>query len=130
MRAILARYEFAFDQCTGEEIVHKLAEFKYKDNDISAADKLLGDFRKGFMGFSSLESVPLLPSGGIRCNAKNAIRTLKSKDSKLSVSTSSLKSTHSIDEIENNKGVLSNLNGDIESESIPVAIGRGNYDGW
>jgi hypothetical protein len=41
---------------TGEAVVHEVAEKFYKGNTISAADKLLGDFRRGFLGSSSLEA--------------------------------------------------------------------------
>lgn len=42
----------------GEEIVYELASKVYKGNSISAADKLLGDFRKNMYGASSLEAPP------------------------------------------------------------------------
>ena len=57
MKRIVARYEGAFTpEMTGEEIVYEVADRFYSGNSISAADKLLGDFRRGFMGLTSLES--------------------------------------------------------------------------
>lgn len=56
MKKILARYDFKFDELTGEEVVFEVAQRYYQGNSVSAADKLLGDFRKGLLGFSSLES--------------------------------------------------------------------------
>ena len=38
-----------------------MAESKYQGNSISAADKLLGDFRKNLLGFGSLEAPPWTP---------------------------------------------------------------------
>lgn len=59
MRKINERYNFKFNDMTGEEIVYQVAESMYQGNSISAADKLLGDFRKGYFGFGSLESPPV-----------------------------------------------------------------------
>ena len=41
---------------SGDEIVFEVAKKLYKGNSISAADRLLSDFRKGFLGFGSLEA--------------------------------------------------------------------------
>ena len=62
MHAIEKRFglldEEKFLDLTGEDIVYRFANKQYQGNLISAADKLLGDFRKGFLGFSSLEAPP------------------------------------------------------------------------
>lgn len=58
MRKINERYNFKFNDMTGEEIVYQVAESMYQGNSISAADKLLGDFRKGYFGYGSLEFPP------------------------------------------------------------------------
>ena len=55
MRKINERYNFKFNDMTGEEIVYEVAESMYQGNSISAADKLLGDFRRGYFGYGSLE---------------------------------------------------------------------------
>lgn len=55
MRKINERYNFKFNDMTGEEIVYQVAESMYQGNSISAADKLLGDFRRGYFGYGSLE---------------------------------------------------------------------------
>jgi len=60
MSRINERYKFAFDELSGEEIVFKVAANVYQGNQISAADKILGDFRKGLMGLCSLEAAELL----------------------------------------------------------------------
>ena len=56
MRRVEDRYEMPFRSMTGEEIVYEVAEKFYKGNTVSSADKLLGDFRRGFLGSSSLEA--------------------------------------------------------------------------
>ena len=56
MNLIKERYSLDFDSMTGEEILYQVAQKNYKGNMISAADKLLGDFRKNLLGFGSLES--------------------------------------------------------------------------
>jgi ribosome biogenesis GTPase A len=56
MKQIKLRYKLPFDEMNGEEILFRVAESSYARNQISAADKILGDFRKGLLNFGSLES--------------------------------------------------------------------------
>jgi len=58
MDKIIERYKFPFNDLSGEDIVHNVATRLYRGNSISASDKILSDFRKGYMGFGSLESPP------------------------------------------------------------------------
>jgi ribosome biogenesis GTPase A len=58
MRKIDDRYGLRFKAMTGEEAVFEVADTMYGGNMISAADKLLGDFRKGYLGNSALEAAP------------------------------------------------------------------------
>ena len=60
MHKIQDRYGLRLDEMTGEEAVFEVAESMYGGNMISAADKLLGDFRKGFFGTTSLEAPPIV----------------------------------------------------------------------
>ena len=46
---------------SGEQAVLRIAEKYYRGNEISAADRLLGDFRKGLLGSGSLECVSDAP---------------------------------------------------------------------
>lgn len=55
MPAILERFGIPLDTLTGEETVNRLADAQYGGNALAAADRLLGDFRKGLLGFGSLE---------------------------------------------------------------------------
>lgn len=55
MSRIVDRYNLDFTKMTGDEIVYEIGQKFYKGNIISAADKLLGDFRKGLLGYGSLE---------------------------------------------------------------------------
>eukprot|EP01032_Pedospumella_encystans_P008792 gene8792-10401_t len=59
MAHIRDRYKIDFDQMSGDEIIYKVADIVYQGNQISAADKILGDFRKGLLGFCSLEAADL-----------------------------------------------------------------------
>jgi ribosome biogenesis GTPase A len=63
MAHIVNRYKLPFETMTGEEIVHQVANNAYQGNGISAADKILGDFRKGLMGYGSLEAADRSPKG-------------------------------------------------------------------
>lgn len=64
MRLLRDRYQLDFHTMTGEEIVFEVAERTYKGNMISAADRLLGDFRRGLMGRVSLEVPAVQRVGG------------------------------------------------------------------
>jgi ribosome biogenesis GTPase A len=64
MRRISDRYEIPYSDMTGEQIVYEVAEKFYQGNSISAADKLLGDFRKGLLGHVSLEAPVLREKKG------------------------------------------------------------------
>jgi hypothetical protein len=82
---------------------------KYRGNLISAADKILGDFRKGFLGGGSLEAPPTIT------RSKN-IPKEKGWDVKDDFDDSS-----SINKIEDTAN-SNNTDG--------LDIGKGNYDGW
>ena len=118
MQKICNRYKIPnFESYSGEEIIDRIAQTMYRGNTISAADKVLGDFRKGYLGGGSLEAPP---------SPKNV--------------SSKPKSTKKINggyEEETSKTftiVESGENGDItgvDLEDIQVSdVGRGNYDGW
>ena len=66
MKHIITRYKLPFTELTGDEIVYHLAEAFYTGNSLSAADKILGDFRKGLLGYGSLEAANLNRPSKIR----------------------------------------------------------------
>lgn len=101
---VIERYNFPFDELNGEEIVNELADRKYQGNAISAADKLLGDFRKGLLGTHSSLEYPLLP--------------LKSRG-RAGANTRS--SGAFIEDEEDNVPAPRKMNLDV---------GKGNYEGW
>lgn len=104
MKHILARYKFPFDEMTGDEIVYELAERQYQGNIISAADKLLGDYRKNLLRHASLEApVDMLREKQVRRQARRQRTQGQSNDEE----TDSKESTF---------------------ESLD--IGKGNYEGW
>ena len=108
MDKIKSRYKMPyFHEMTGEEIVDRLAETAYKGNAISAADKLLGDFRKGYMGGGSLEAPPIITQ------PKN-----KLKDKDLDITNKVAETTDKIVNVRN------------AEDGIGLDVGKGNYDGW
>ena len=135
MNKIIDRYEMPFNTMTGEEIVYETAEKYYQGNMISAADKLLGDFRRGMLGQISLESAPL--------NRPAASNSLKSK---LAIASSTVRfglTTDAEDEEDNNNNnndkynkpdpVENNKNEkltQVQTPKVNLDIGRGNYEGW
>jgi ribosome biogenesis GTPase A len=55
MESIVKRYQLPFSDLAGDQIVQHLAQKQCKGNVTAAADRLLSDFRKGALGFGSLE---------------------------------------------------------------------------
>ena len=106
MDKIRNRYKMPdFNKMTGEEIVDRLAQTIYKGNTISAADKLLGDFRKGYMGGGSLEAPPSITQSKSNSNDKGwDIKDVVVDDA--------------------NEMIGAQNSGD------GLDVGKGNYDGW
>mgnify|MGYP000187313693 CR=1 FL=1 len=124
MPRILARYDIPFNKMTGEEIVYEITQKLYLGNSVSAADKILGDFRRGFMGKISLEIPPMLLSSG---NGRDVRGTAVQR-----------KHLEDDDDKEAGEGVEVReveVEGDNDSYkkrklSLDLDIGKGNYDGW
>jgi hypothetical protein len=94
----------------GEEIIYRIAQDTYQGNTISSADKVLGDFRKGFLGYGSLEAPLMDRSHEVRYDRD-----------KVSLSSSVVK---------DGEGGKNSLGKNTPKEFDTLDIGRGNYDGW
>lgn len=70
MNRILERYKMPFNDMNGDEIVYEMAERVYRSNTISAADKLLADFRRGLLSYGSLESPKDIPESLVQSTRK------------------------------------------------------------
>ena len=112
MNKIIERYDMPFNEMTGEEIVFEVARKKYQGNSISAADKLLGDFRKGFLGYGSLEAP----------KSNNIISDKRNNDNN-----------------DNNDNINTRYSNDAmnaadtytpKPQQTNLDIGKGSYDGW
>jgi ribosome biogenesis GTPase A len=112
MRRIKLRYELPFDEMTGEEIVYTVADKFYHGNQISAADRLLGDFRKNLMGYGSLEATPK------KSKTEGAEGGRKEGESRSLVSEKE-SSKEEMGEKKVEAGVVRGLD-----------VGRGDYEGW
>lgn len=111
MSAIRDRYNIPFDEMNGEEIIYRIAQDTYQGNTISSADKVLGDFRKGFLGYGSLEAPLMDRSHEVRYDRD-----------KISLSSSVVK--------DGMGGGKNSLEKNTPKEFETLDIGRGNYDGW
>jgi ribosome biogenesis GTPase A len=140
MKTIKHRLKIPFDQMTGEEIVYELGETVYHGNHFSAADKLLGDFRKNMFNYGSLEK-PLFQ----RSSATKAKVLIDLKGDKLVAQAST-----DLDHPSSDKLVVDGSGSSLkqgspkitepskstkqeELEKIimsPLDVGKGNYDGW
>lgn len=134
----------------------EVAKKFYKGNSISAADKLLSDFRKGFLGFGSLEcpsEAPLLPiSATDRLSAATIKESKKAelkRENRIGINheiTASIAAAEKeLDELEEERIELTSEEG-ITFEEVEIAeaatpliktdtslsrnIGRGKYEGW
>eukprot|EP01038_Epipyxis_sp_PR26KG_P014669 gene14669-19707_t len=140
MKKIIERYDMPFDSLSGEEIVYNVAERYYQGNTISAADKLLGDFRKGLLGYGSLECTLDANTDHIRSNSDRPIHDSQ-VDQVHSNTGLKQKQKTKINDLgtEMNKSVstsvpsleeIANFTSITDTEVDPKSIGRGNYDGW
>ena len=113
--------EDEFTELSGEEIVYRFADIKYQGNSISAADKLLGEFRKGLLGYSSLEAPP--PSFF-------NLQREHSKKKQVNDESSSY-SRAKEDEIEIAESRQKERESEAKSPAINILdVGKGNYEGW
>ena len=117
MRRINERYEsFNFQELTGEQIVYKIAEQYYHGNSVSAADRILGDFRKGLLGFGSLEAPP---------EVKRERRAAVVRAEPAAPSGASSGASSGAQEV--NSGAQEvNSGGELPT----LDVGKGTYDGW
>lgn len=116
MARLSNRYKLPFSDMTGEEIIYEVAETYYKGNSISASDKILGDFRRGFMGLTSLEA-PDMSSLYKGTSLLDNEKAEKAEREKQETPASPLYTGEP-------KAVTGK--GDLFS----LDVGRGEYDGW
>jgi hypothetical protein len=122
MAHICERYKLPFDEMTGDEVVHAVAEDVYKGNSISAADKILGDFRKGLMKYGSLEAAVLsrrpLAQSSSSCNGGKKIDSASQQ-------AAGGKGDRVAD-----AGVTRSGKGTRGPSFPKIDVGKGNYEGW
>lgn len=146
LNMIRSRYELPdFHVMSGEEVVYAVAEKYYKGNSVSAADKLLGDFRKGFMGFGSLEA-PRDSSAGAKVRGVGGVAGEKRSGSggggggevlqprerggrESGGVGGQMTQTQASSAVEGNSQALPPAQPDRDALD-PFVIGKGNYDGW
>jgi hypothetical protein len=111
---------------SGDEIVFEVARKLYKGNAISASDKLLSDFRKGFLGFGSLEA----PMDGQKWPIQNDKGDQEEEDDEEDevVGTTRVADIHLFgkkQEVDHNNSIV-----DTSGSSLIGSVGRGKYEGW
>ena len=121
-----------FDELTGEEIVYEVAQKFYRGNHTSASDKLLGDFRKGFLGYSSLEAPGMIEKEMeeklLMKTERGKMKEMKMKQELAAQRNEYLKSKyevghHLFDTFESN-----GLKKDRKLASLDLK--QGDYEGW
>jgi len=131
---------------TGDEIVFEVAKKTYQGNSISAADKLLGDFRKGFMGYGSLESPLQAPKWPISPSDRQSIDFQQHKVVKKGTFSDGLELGVKVGEFDDDEVDVevdvSEEDDDVGSDSLNEEVvveqprrfdsnvGRGKYEGW
>ena len=133
---------------TGEEIVYQVAEQFYNGNTVSSADKLLGDFRRGFLGSSSLEAPIDSPlwskptemekkamkeaTAGARMRTTTLQGPGKKKKEAMSLTAAEVEAEAGAEgeEKETVPHKVNTLKEEGMSFGSGYDIGKGNYDGW
>lgn len=117
--------------------MYTIAEKFYQGNSISASDKLLGDFRKGFMGFCSLEAPEMIGREKEEKDAKLLARKLKTAQAiadrriefgtgqQLPGQSAGLGSTDEIIRDENGVEISRK-----PKNIVSLDVGKGDYEGW
>ena len=126
---LMTRYEIPFADLTGEEIVYTIAEKFYQGNSISASDKLLGDFRKGFMGFCSLEAPAMIGKEKEEKDAKLLARKIKNAqtlaDKRIEFGLGQQIGVEPIIRDENGEEISRK-----PKSIVSLDVGKGDYEGW
>jgi ribosome biogenesis GTPase A len=121
MGAIQERYKIPFIGMTGDDILYHFAETQYRGNLMSAADKLLGDFRKGYLGYGSLEGPP---PGSLIDSLSPDRRQKEEQQQKVVLLGEEMEQE---DEQEGEEVWREKKQKVIRS---PLDVGRGDYEGW
>lgn len=146
MQHIKERYKIDFDQMTGEDIVYQLAKIYYHGNTVSAADKLLGDFRKGLLVWGSLEA-PLdafpdeedgeeenIVRGVGYAAYDTANRDAAAADWIKSTATAAVPGSDSTpadtESINSTGAAIGDTSEDVTPEEDVSSVGKGLYEGW
>lgn len=117
MRGIKERYNLPnFHELSGDEIVYRVAEELYHGNIIAAADRVLGDFRKDFFSYGSLEA-PIFDK------SKEVVKVIQAKEN-----SNSQKRNKKQEKKEKEK--LKADESSNKSDLNPLDVGKGNYEGW
>ena len=130
------RYELPFDTMTGEDIVYSVAHKYYRGNITAASDKLLSDFRKGHMGYCSLEAPGFGLGQHAKIEGKNKTINYKPKTEKKIMKDILPKNTRS--EKISKHDIGSKVFKDDVGDAIPrknenqgtLDLYNGNYEGW
>lgn len=113
--------------------MYTIAEKFYQGNSISASDKLLGDFRKGFMGYCSLEAPEMIGREKEEKDAKLLARKVKNAqtlaDKRIEFGTGQQLPGQSAGE-----EIIRDENGAEISRKpksiVSLDVGKGDYEGW
>ena len=105
-------------------MLYNLAELRYQGNVLSAADKVLSDFRKNLLTYGSLERPPIIGLTSLKRMKQNMDSGSIEMESEL------IHKNHlnSLNLLKTNELSVVSAVSDEDIESLDV--GRGNYDGW
>lgn len=132
MKTICQRYGLPFHEMSGDEFIYAYAKKQYHGNDISCADRLLGDFRRGFLTYGSLECPPLefrtmLETRQKSKASKQDLPSDLSMEKGNSISKSSKIDVHS-NSNSNNSNISSNngsgSSGPARNNTVPTTMGH------
>ena len=112
--------------------MQEIAQKYYRGNSTAASDKLLGDFRRGFMGYCSLEAPGFLEHLKTIKQVDRDLKIVAKKteiSQQLKVNRDDYFSRHDI-----SKKVYKDNVGDVierkDKKLVSLDLNNGNYEGW
>lgn len=118
---------------TGEDIVYEVAQKYYRGNMTSSSDKLLADFRKGYLGYCSLEAPGMSEELKV---AKKKVKNDKEKREQMKIAhdLADQRSEYLRGRYDISQKTYTDKFGDPiirkPKKSVSLDLKQGDYEGW
>ncbi len=120
------RYQLDARAMTGDEFLHALAAKLYRGNLYSAADRLMGDFRRGLLGAVTLELPPPVAEA-----EEGAGVVAPGAEARAEAEADAEARRRQLEEEEEEEAAAAAASSRVKvGEGDGIAIGRGQFEGW